>query len=129
MKLRIVDDSVRLRLTRPEVACIARGDTVAGVARFPGESLHYAVGVSEQERITATFAGGRIDVRLPQRDALAWATGNEVSLCREQATASGTFEILVEKDFVCIEPRAGQNPDDFYPNPKAVRRPRQPSQA
>src|SRR5512141_1470561 len=106
MKLRIVDDSLRLRLARSDVAQIERGAAVESRTRFPGgPELAYALIVADATRISATFDAGRIQVTLPSSVALPWAAGNEVSLHGEQPLDHGVFRILVEKDFTCVEPR------------------------
>ena len=120
MKLRIVDDSLRLRLTRSEVALIERGQPVQSRTHFPGgPALTYSLAVGDVKRISASFEAASIEVLLPRAIALPWAAGNDVSLHGEQPLADGVFRILVEKDFTCVEPREGENQTDLYPNPKA----------
>ena len=119
MKLRIVDDSLRLRLTRTEVTSIEHGCTVEATTHFPGgAALTYALEVAPVARISATFEAARIRVLLPREVALPWASGNDVSLHGEQPLEHGVFRILVEKDFTCVEPRDGEDQSDLYPNPK-----------
>ena len=121
MKLRIVDDSLRLRLARSEVAQIEGGASVESRTRFPGgPELGYALVVADATRISATFDAGRIEVTLPRSAALRWASSNEVSLHGEQPLDHGVFRILVEKDFTCVEPREGEDQTDLYPNPKTA---------
>ncbi len=121
MKLRIVDDTLRLRLARSEVAQIGRGVAVESRTRFPGGAvLGYALIVADATQISATFDAGRIEVTLPRLVALPWASGNEVSLHGEQPLDHGVFRILVEKDFTCVEPRDGEDQTDLYPNPKTA---------
>jgi hypothetical protein len=43
MKLRILDDSIRLRLDRDEVEHLGAGGAVEGATRFPGDSLSIPV--------------------------------------------------------------------------------------
>ena len=121
MKLRIVDDSLRLRLTRSEVASIERGSAVEAHTHFPGgAALTYVLEIARVERISATFDAARIRVQLPREVAVPWAAGNDVSLHAEQPLEHGVFSILVEKDFTCVEPRDGEDQTDLYPNPKAA---------
>jgi hypothetical protein len=120
VKLRIVDDSLRLRLTRSEVASIECGSAVEARTHFPGgTALTYVLEVAHVDRISATLDATRICVLLPREVALPWAAGNDVSLHGEQPLEHGVFRILVEKDFTCVEPRAGEDQSDLYPNPKA----------
>ncbi len=120
MKLRIVDDSLRLRLTRSEVALIERGLSVESHTHFPGGALAYTLEVADVPRISARFKAGHIRVTLPRTAALPWAAGNDISLRGEQALDRGVLGILVEKDFTCVEPRAGEDQSDLYQNPKAA---------
>jgi len=120
MKLRIFDDSVRLRLTRSEVAEVARGTPVEASTRFPGgEVFRYVLVVADVPEVTARMAAGRIEVTLPRAAAIEWATSENVSIRNAVSGASGTFEVLVEKDFACLDPREGEDAADLYPNPKA----------
>jgi len=119
VKLRIYDDSIRLRLTQSEVAQIARGVTVESVCRFQGgTTLTYALIVADTRTMNARFAVTRIEVVLPRHDAIEWATGTDVSL-RSQQRDEGLLDILVEKDFACLEPRDADDDTDRYPNPQA----------
>ena len=116
MKLRIHDDTIRLRLTQSEVGRIAAGLGVESACRFPdGTTLTYALVVADAPMIDARFGDDRVVVTLPRDEALQWATGNDVSLHRDQ--------ILVEKDFACLDPRDGDDGADLYPNPHARPRP------
>ena len=120
MKLRIHDDTIRLRLTQSEVGRIAAGLGVESACRFPdGTMLTYALVVADAPMIDARFGDDRVVVTLPRRQALQWATGNDVSLRRDRDAG---LQILVEKDFACLEPRDGDDPVDLYPNPSARQR-------
>lgn len=120
MKLRIVDDSIRLRLTVSEVASIARGASVESRTRFPSATFDYALCVGDVPQIAARFDSARIVVTLPKAVATRWAGGTEVSLHGDQRTDGGALRILVEKDFTCVEPREGEDQGDLYPNPKSA---------
>jgi len=118
VKLRIVDDSLRLRLTRSEVASIERGLAVESSVHFPGgPALTYSLVVADTNRISASLDAATIEVLLPRAVALQWAAGNDVSLHGEQPLEHGVLRILVEKDFTCVEPRDGEDQSDLYPNP------------
>ena len=119
MKLRIYDDSIRLRLTQSEVAQIARGVPVESVCRFAGgTTLTYALIVTDIPAIEARIAAARIEVLLPRDRATQWATSADVSL-RSQQRGNAVLDILVEKDFACLEPRDADDNTDCYPNPQA----------
>lgn len=119
MKLRIHDDSIRLRLTQSEVGRIAAGLDVESVCRFPdGTRLTYALVVADAPAIVARLGAARVEIVLPRLEATRWATRSAIALRRDPHDNDG-LEILVEKDFACIEPRDDDAAADLFPNPKA----------
>ena len=120
MKLRILDDSIRLRLSQSEAGRIAQGEAVHSHTRFPdGFFLSYCLEPSAATEIGATFVDNLITVRVPAEAARTWATTDQVSLIASQAIEGGELAILVEKDFEWLEQRAGDEHQDSFPNPKA----------
>ena len=66
------------------------------------------------------FSDNAVTVRLPESAVLAWATTERVSLPGEQVLDDGAkLTILVEKDFVCLTSREGEDESDMYPHPEA----------
>ncbi|WP_146648730.1 DUF7009 family protein [Labilithrix luteola] len=129
MKLRLRDDSVRLRLTRSEVQAVAERRPVRGVVRFGSGRFSYVLeSTNAVERISATFASGSneatITVRVPHALAKTWAEGDEVGMEGSVSIGPGQGElaILVEKDFACLTQR-GEDESDMYPHPAAAKRP------
>lgn len=123
MKLRIRGNSIRLRLGQSETAMLARGETVEESTDLgPGQKFVYAVAAGDAEAITASFAGGRLEVAIPHARAAEWAAGDEVSLAASQpAGTGGELSILIEKDFACLKPREAEEDRDTFPHPeKAV---------
>jgi len=116
MKLRIHDDSLRLRLTRGEVEDLSRGLAVERTVHFPGgRALRYVVtGSAAVAGPQAVYSGDAIRVSLPQAGVIAWATGDEAGIEGQD----GPIRILVEKDFQCLHRDAAAEPDAF-PNPLA----------
>ena len=124
MKLRILDDSLRLRLPKSEVDQLRDTGRVEAAVHFgpgPRQRLVYALVVApDAQRICAVITEGEIAVHLPQPVAHAWADGDEVSLRGEQAIGDGrSLSLLIEKDFKCLVPREGEEEYDGFANPKA----------
>ncbi|WP_022825511.1 DUF7009 family protein [Hymenobacter norwichensis] len=108
MKLRIEDNTVRLRLSAEEVEAFqqqGRLETVVPLGPSVSDRLVYALQRDEtatDSGLSVAYTSGRVVVRLPPQVADDWTTSNEVSL-------SGTFpvadnqvvHILVEKDLGC----------------------------
>ncbi len=121
MKIRILDDSIRLRLDRDEVERIGRGESVDCRTRFP-HSASFAYGLEVAgERTSATFTGQGIVVNVPEAAAREWASNeSDVSIRGEVPLDEGDLRILVEKDFECLEPREGESQSNRFVNPKSA---------
>ncbi len=121
MKMRILGNSLRLRLSQPETEAIARGETVSQAVAFPGgERLTYSLKPSDTPNLDARFEGGRIVVLLPREAGVVWARGPEVSLERKVPLPDGALlRLLVEKDFRCLKERPDEDESDLFPHPDA----------
>jgi len=101
MKLRIKGDSLRLRLTQGEVRQLGETGSVEDRVRFgAGAALTYRVkrDIASSD-MRATFANGTVEIRLPEKAALAWCQTDEVTLAGSQpAAADAELRIVVEKD-------------------------------
>ena len=120
MKLRIKDNSVRLRLTRSEVDALSANGTVVSKIEFPrARELRYRLESSPASVSPAAFfSDNAVTVRLPESAVLAWATTEQVSLQGEQLLDDGAMlKILVEKDFACLTKREDEDESDMYPHP------------
>jgi len=122
MKLRILDDSLRLRLSQGELEqlhTLGRVEAAIGFGPGPSQQLVYALVVAPgAQRITATLTEREIVVALPKAMADPWIAGDEVSLRAEQSLGPGrTLALLIEKDFKCLQPRPGEESYDGFPNP------------
>lgn len=119
MKLRIRGNSIRLRLSRGEVAAFDRDGRVEDAAQFgPGARLAYALERSAAGRLSARMEGGAVVVTIPDDLAGSWCRTERVGLEGEQPTGDGqTLRILVEKDFACLKTRSGEDEADAFPNP------------
>ena len=121
MKLRIRDNSIRLRLTRGEVDRLRDDGLVSARTGFPdGREFEYVVESSPASVKPAAFLSDYvIKVCLPETAVLAWANSEEVSIREEQVIEDGKLTILVEKDFACLAPREGEDESDMFPHPDA----------
>jgi Family of unknown function (DUF7009) len=121
MKLRIRGNTLRLRLTRPEVEGLAKDGRVEDSIAFgpdPGARLTYAIVVREAPSIRAEWSDRAITVVLPPAVASGWTGSEEVGIEQEQPIGgSKTLRVTVEKDFACLTQRPGEDDGDAYPNP------------
>ena len=122
MKLRIRDNSIRVRLTRGEVDALRDNGVVSARTGFPGSrEFQYGVESSPASVIPgAFFSDNVVTVRLPETTVLAWANSEQVSIAGEQRLDDGEhLMILVEKDFACLAPREGEDEADMFAHPEA----------
>lgn len=121
MKLRIRDNSVRLRLTRSEVDTLREEGLVEARTDFPGGiDFQYVLESSPASVKPGAFFSNKVmTVRLPETTVLDWATTDQVSIQGEQQLDDGgTLSILVEKDFQCLTDR-DEDESDMFPHPEA----------
>ena len=122
MKLRIRDNSIRLRLTRPEVERANSDGLVKGQVQFAGSNSFAYILESSPATVKpeAHISNNVLTVRIPQLDVKRWAESDQVSITSEQDVNDGAqLKILVEKDFACLAPREGEDETDMFPHPDA----------
>jgi hypothetical protein len=120
VKIRIKDNSIRLRLTRGEVDAMRDVGVVKSSAGFPGgRQFSYSLESSPASvNPGAFYSDNEIRVRLPETLVLAWTNSEQVSIDGDQILDDGEkLTILVEKDFACLAPRPGEDESDMYPHP------------
>lgn len=121
MKLRIRDNSIRLRLTQTEVDTVSSAGAVRSRVSLPGgNGLDYVLEISATTaRPSARLSGSALTISLPEPDVKRWASTEQVSIAADEALDDGeVLKILVEKDFACLAPREGEDESDMYPHPQ-----------
>ena len=72
-------------------------------------------------KMRAVFARNDICIEMPRSVAMEWAEGEAVGVNHLQDGGGGRrLEILIEKDFECLEDPMGGAGEELYPNPKKV---------
>lgn len=121
MKLRILDDSIRLRLSQSDVAELGRSGRVTAQTRFgiEGPALVYSLSVAgDAQSPRARLDGHTIDVELPAEVARQWVDTALVGVSSQQDIGEGrSLTLLIEKDFKCAVPRPGEENYDGFENP------------
>ena len=121
MKLRIRGNSLRLRLTRTEMAGLVGCGFVENrvqLGRQPGCALVYRLELSDTlTKPTTVFADAKICIRLPAVEARNWARNETVGIYAEE---SWGLKLAIEKDFKCLDPRLGEDESDAFANPAGV---------
>lgn len=121
MKIRIIGDSLRLRVSPSEVRqLIASGRVVETIHLAPGVQLSFALQHSAATgSIAVSHALHEVTVIAPTSVAQAWAIGGDVGIYGAVPNGSGSLSLAIEKDFACLDSSHPGN-RDTYPNPKAA---------
>jgi hypothetical protein len=127
MKLRMLGDSLRLRLTMSETLKIGKGQSVSATTTFPdGSKFGYVLSVEgEGVRAGVALHTGQgmqqglhqLSVTVPKHLALRWSESTDVALGGDEPINVDGLQVLIEKDFDCVSPRAGEKDVDTFPNP------------
>jgi hypothetical protein len=120
LKLRVLDNSIRLRLTRSEVDSLNAEGLVRGRVRFAGSNTFDYVLESSPATVKpeAHISNNVLTVRVPILDIQNWAGSEQVSIDSQQGLDDGEqLRILIEKDFACLAPREGEDETDMFPHP------------
>lgn len=123
MKLRLRENSIRLRLLQTEVSQLREMGNVSERIIFgfdPTDTLTYSLRVSgETEKIYAQMIDNQIEIFLPLKMAENWIYTEEVGLYETQVISDlGELNIIVEKDFVCVDRPFDEDNKDAFPHPK-----------
>lgn len=121
MKLRLRENSLRLRLLQTEVKNLSEHGFVAEKITFaPGQTFVYRLEISDRAgAVSADFGNGRIKIKIPRTTAENWIETDLVGLRSEQETSGEKpLSILIEKDFVCVDRPADADSLDAFPHPK-----------
>jgi hypothetical protein len=115
MKMRLRGNSIRLRLTRSEVARLLETGRVEERVEFgAGAALTYAIESREgADAAFATLEPHRVTVVVPSGVARRFAESEDVGFHGSQ----GALKLLVEKDWQCLAPR--EEDADAFPHPGA----------
>jgi hypothetical protein len=122
MKLRIGGNSIRLRILRSEVAKLIEGGRIAETI-YLGSSDESAVTYaleteSESNAVRLRYESSEIAIVLPKAEARSWAETERVGIyATVDVGAHGTVNLIVEKDFACLDLSDAENQDTF-PNPQ-----------
>jgi hypothetical protein len=121
MKLRIKDNTLRLRLTQGEIRALSECGTVESRTEFPGgATLAYRLRTDDtSQEISVSYKDNLIECVLPSERAERWCGTDQVTVNAQQDVSGGTLQLVLEKDFACLVPRPGEDETDHFPHPGA----------
>jgi hypothetical protein len=123
MKLRIKGNSLRLRISRTEMARLLQVGRIEQTVYFARDAkLTYALEhAASAQTISVRYRPQEVTVLLSTSEARQWAEGEQVGIYGSADTGHGPLALLVEKDFACLNASDADSEDeaDAFPNPKA----------
>lgn len=123
MKLRLKGNSIRLRVTRSELARLQAGERIQETIRFsapPNVTLTYVLEVvSNSQPVITVFVDQQITVSVSQDQLTSWSGEHQVGIYASLPVDETTvLEVSIEKDFACLDLSDEDNADTFA-NPLA----------
>ena len=121
MKIRLLDDSIRIRIQQKELESLHRTGRVEAETTFgPAQRLVYSVQAEDLPTpLRANFVQSSIHIEISRAHIDELVETDLVGVSFEQpAGADKSLHILLEKDFKCLTPRPGE--EDAFPNPNEV---------
>ncbi|WP_449399098.1 DUF7009 family protein [Chryseobacterium wanjuense] len=112
MKIRIKDNSVRLRLTQSEVNILDKQGSISSKTEFIGRPFIYKIEKTNDIELSTDFIDNQIVMKMPAKMIEEWISTNTVGFTGQ----TGLVKLLVEKDFICID-NTDEDQSDNYPNP------------
>jgi hypothetical protein len=123
MKLRLKGSTLRLRVTRSELARLQAGQRIEETVLFPNSSdtsLSYTLEVgSHSQPVEVAFASHQIVVSISEDQLTIWSGEHQVGTYASLPVTENTnLEVAIEKDFACLDLSHADNQDTFA-NPMA----------
>jgi hypothetical protein len=121
MKLRIKGNSMRLRVSRSEVARLLAGDRLQDTIYFApeaGASFTYTLQQEPAVEIpTVRYEAKGVAVLLPADLTKTWGVTDQVGIAEDISLGDlGSLALLIEKDFACLD-RGDEDNQDTFANP------------
>jgi len=122
MKLRVSGNSIRLRLLRSEVEKFIETGRIEEKVQFAAEEDAFLIYAMEcepgPESVVVRYQACEVVVVLPREIALAWAESEQVGIyAAVDIGIHGSLEVVVEKDFACLD-RSDADNQDTFPHPE-----------
>ncbi len=122
MKLRIHENSIRLRLKPSEVETFRQDGKVEDTLWF-GAGIYLAYGLrasSKTDVLETAFSENRLRIFVPESWVEPWVDSDREGFEGVQPLdGGGMIRIIVEKDYKCLHRPSTQADDDVFPHPLA----------
>jgi len=117
MKIRIRENTLRIRITQSELKNLSEGIYLSSTIHFPGGGeMSYGIIPSQEETTKVQFINQKIKIHLGELDHQTMMDESSVGVQSMPQTSERPLELLIEKDFSCLHSRDGED-EDTFPNP------------
>lgn len=120
MKLRLKDNTIRIRLSMPEVVTLVKDHKISSMTLFPGQSsLKTILHLDNEDHVAVSFDQGNLKIILPSKQLDQWDLNDQVGHRWEIDLDQNQQKLLlvIEKDFQCLTERPGEDESSLFPNP------------
>ncbi len=121
MKLRLYQNSIRMRAQIPEVETIKTTGVIEAFVRLGpnnNDKLIYKVKFDDSSDLNIEFHDREVIMHVPKETGRQWAESEEVGIYGSQDLGGGKhLKILLEKDFKCLD-NTDEDQSIMYPNPR-----------
>ncbi|BDD00462.1 DUF7009 family protein [Persicobacter psychrovividus] len=118
MKVRLRNNTVRLRLDQKDIAELKSAGQVVMTTPFIQGKLTWTIcGSDEQQSFAAVLQGQQVTIQVPNATLQQWISTEQVGIEGEVATEDeASLKLLIEKDFKCLTAR-DEDESNAFPNP------------
>jgi hypothetical protein len=123
MKLRIKENSLRLRISRSEVASLLQRDRLEETIHFAPQAnakFTYALEqTASMSTLSIQYTHSNVTVLIPADRVNTWCVSDQVGIAESLSIGGfGVLDVLIEKDFACLDRNDEEN-EDTFPNPNS----------
>ncbi len=122
MKIRIKDNSIRIRLSKSEVEHFGKEGYIESTTAFVSNTLTYALEAHPDtlgHELSADLQNNVITLYIPEKMAKDWVATDAIGFETNMPLDNGeTLYLLLEKDFKCLD-NTNEDQRDNYENPLA----------
>ena len=121
MKLRVRHNSIRFRLGQSEARHLADRGECRETVEFPGGTkLEYVLLSASSSEFEVEFVNGSLSVYVPVSELQEWQSPDRVGMKATILLSQGkTLDVLIEKDFRCVNTDVALDQSDTFENPLA----------
>ena len=118
MKLRIKGNTIRIRMTKSEVAYFSENRFIEESTDFGSRKFTYGMKACDGlDQIKAEYINDGIIISIPVEMSKEWTETNRVGMSEEIPLSDNKkLYVLIEKDFKCLD-ETSEDQSDNYANP------------